>query len=467
MQVTKDIEAADATDVGSTASELSETGRGQGSMSRRASREELEVSKVPGLIEQMVERANMQKAYSQVMRNGGVAGIDKMTCDKLKDHLKRSWVEIKEDLLIGRYKPQPVRRVEIPKPDGGKRLLGIPTVTDRLIQQALHQVMSPIFDPSFSDHSYGFRVHKSAHQAVKQARAYQETGRRWVVDMDLAKFFDEVNHDLLMARIAMRVEDKRVLKLIRGYLQAGISEGGQVTATRKGTPQGGPLSPLLSNIMLNDLDKELTKRGHSFCRYADDCNIYVKTKRSGERVMTGISWYVETKLKLKVNREKSAVARPWQRKFLGYTFTWHLKPKMTVAKKSIQRFKAELKARFRSGRGQNIGRFVETRLNPLIIGWTNYFKLAETKQFAEELDGWIRHRLRTVLWRQWKRPRTRQIKLIKAGLSEERAKQSAYNGRGPWWNAGKSHMNEAFPKKFFDSVRLVSLLDTLLKPSYA
>jgi RNA-directed DNA polymerase len=415
------------------------------------------------LMEQVVERSNMKKAYDQVMRNKGAAGIDNMSVESLMPYLREKWPEIKEQLLKGQYKPKPVRKVEIPKPDGGRRQLGIPTVLDRLIQQAIHQILSPIFEPTFSENSYGFRPGRSAHQAVKQAREYQNEGKRWVVDMDLAKFFDEVNHDILMSKIAKRVKDKKVLLLIRRYLQAGIMSDGLVSARDKGTPQGGPLSPLLSNIVLDAMDKELEKRGHSFCRYADDSNVYVKSEKAGQRVFESVTKFVEEKLKLKVNREKSAVARPHKRKFLGYSFTGHKKPKLRVPRESIRKVQGNLKAIFRSARGRNLQRTITEELNPVIRGWINYFRLAEVKTFAEDLDGWIRRRLRLVLWKQWKKPWTRRKRLISAGLSEERAVMSAFNRRGSWWNSGASHMNDAFRKKFFDAIGLISMLDELYR----
>ncbi len=413
------------------------------------------------LMEHVVERENMILAYKQVVRNKGSAGIDKMSVDQLKPYLAEHWAEIKESLLRGKYKPQAVRVVFIPKPKGGQRQLGIPTVMDRLIQQALHQVLNPIFDPTFSEYSYGFRKGKNAHQALKKAQEHQRSGKRWVVDMDLAKFFDEVNHDVLMSKIAKRIEDKRVLRLLRRYLRSDIMIDGMVSQRDKGTPQGSPLSPLLSNIMLDELDKELELRGHSFCRYADDCNIYVRSRRSGERVLDSITKYVEKKLRLKVNQEKSAVDRPSRRTFLGYSFTAHKEPRLRIPKETIQRFKSKCKQLFRQGRGRNLGKFINEDLNPVIQGWINYFGQAEVKGFAEELDGWIRRRLRLILWRQWKRSKTRYRKLLSAGLSLERAKTSSANGRGPWWNSGASHMNDAFRKKFFDNHGLVCMLDKL------
>ena len=413
------------------------------------------------LIGKILERRNMEEAYWKVVRNKGAAGIDNMTVEQLKPYINQQWAEIKEQLLTGRYSPKPVRKVEIPKPGGGKRMLGIPTVLDRLIQQAIHQVLSPIFETEFSDFSYGFRSGRSAHQAVLKAREYQKEGRRYVVDMDIEKFFDEVNHDKLMSRIKRKVKDRRVLKLIRKYLQAGIMEEGIATVREKGTPQGSPLSPLLSNIMLDDLDKELERRGHKFCRYADDCNIYVKSRKAGERVLISIRKYLEKKLSLKLNSNKSKVVEAHQGKFLGYSYTWEKSPRIRVAKESITRFRKKAKEMFRMAKGKNIGKFIQGELTPFIRGWINYFKLSETKLFAEELDGWIRHRLRLLMWKQWKRPWTRKGKLMKAGLSEQRAVKSAFNRRGSWWNSGASHMNDAFRKKYFDVLGLVSMLEVL------
>ncbi len=412
------------------------------------------------LMEAVVERENMKMAWLRVKGNKGAAGVDGMSVDALLPHLREHWPNIKEDLLVGRYEPSPVRKVEIPKPGGGMRQLGIPTVLDRLIQQALHQVLQPIFDPGFSASSYGFRPGRGAHQAVAQAKAYVAAGKRWVVDLDLEKFFDRVNHDILMARLARKVTDKRVLRLIRRYLEAGMMESGLVSPRTEGTPQGGPLSPLLSNILLDDLDKELERRGHSFCRYADDCNMYVRSRRAGERLMASLSRFLTEKLRLKVNEAKSAVDRPWRRKFLGYSMTWHQRPRLKVAPASLDRFKDKVRERLRGGRGRNVKRQIE-ELIPLLRGWINYFRLAEVKGALEELDGWLRRKFRCILWRQWKRSHTRAKNLMKRGLGEERAWRSATNGRGPWWNAGASHMNEAFPKRFFDELGLVSLLDYL------
>jgi RNA-directed DNA polymerase len=411
------------------------------------------------LMEAVVERENMFAALHKVESNAGSAGVDRITVEQLRAYLREQWLSIKVELLEGRYKPQPVRGVKIPKAGGrGMRQLGIPTVADRLIQQAMHQVLQPIFDPEFSESSYGFRPTRSAHQAVRQARRHVAEGRRWVVDIDLEKFFDRVNHDVLMSRVARKVKDKRVLKLIRKYLQAGMMEGGLTSPRTEGTPQGGPLSPLLSNILLDELDKELERRGHRFCRYADDCNIYVRSKRSAERVMISISRYLQERLRLKVNREKSAVARPWHRKFLGYSMTWNKAPRLKVAEASVKRLQEKLKNLFRIGRGRNLEWFIKD-LKPVLLGWGNYFSLADVKSTFDALDSWIRRRLRCLLWRRWKRYPTRARNLMKQGIDEVRAWKSACNGRGPWWNAGASHMNEAFPKRYFDTLGLVSLLD--------
>jgi group II intron reverse transcriptase/maturase len=411
-------------------------------------------------MEAVCERGNLWLAYERVVKNKGAAGVDGIGVAKFKDHLKQHWPTIKAKLLAGGYIPSPVRRVDIPKPQGGVRTLGIPTLTDRLIQQALHQVLSPIFEPTFSASSYGCRPGRNAHQAVLAAQRYVAEGRRMVVDLDLEKFFDRVDHDLLLGRLAQKIGDRRVLQLIRRYLQAGMMAEGLVSPRTEGTPQGGPLSPLLSNILLTDLDRELERRGHAFCRYADDCNIYVRSQRAGERVLASLTRFLTQRLKLKVNTAKSAVACPWERKFLGYSLTWHKAPRRRIAPSSLQRLQRRVRAVLKGARGRRLSNTIH-ELNPLLRGWAAYFKLTETKRALEELDGWIRHKLRCILWRQWKRPYTRARKLMQAGLTEQRAFRSAFNQRGPWWNSGASHMNQACRKSYFDRLGLVSLLDTV------
>ena len=417
-----------------------------------------ESEEAPRLLEEVLCRENVIAAYRRVVSNGGAPGVDAMSVDDLMAYCREHWAAIREQLYRGTYRPQPVRRVSIPKPGGGVRTLGIPTVLDRMIQQALHQVLQPIFDPTFADESYGFRPGRSALDAVERARSQMRSGHRWVVDLDIASFFDRVNHDVLMARVERRVKDRRVLRLIRRYLSAGMMEGGVVSPRREGTPQGGPLSPLLSNILLDELDRELQRRGHRFVRYADDCNVYVRSKAAGERVMASLERFLPKRLRLRLNRSKSAVDRPWKRTFLGYTATHHRKPRLRVSPKSVQRLKAKLKPLLRRGRGASLGRTCE-ELAPILRGWVSYYRKAEAKASFEVLDKWIRRRLRVILWRQWKRPRTRAKELRRRGIDPERARLSAGNGRGPWWNAGASHMNHAVPTRALRRLGLMSLLD--------
>ncbi len=409
-------------------------------------------------MEEVLSRENMLAAYRRVVGNKGAPGIDGMTVNDLETHLRNDWEAIRNELLSGTYRPRPVRKVEIPKPGGkGMRMLGIPTVLDRLIQQALLQVLTRLYDRTFSDSSFGFRPGRSTHQALDRAREHIASGHRWVVDMDLAKFFDRVNHDILMSRLARGIKDKRILKLIRGFLQAGIMEGGVASPRTEGTPQGGPLSPLLSNILLDELDKELEQRGHRFVRYADDCNIYVRSRRAGDRVLDSVERFLTKRLRLVVNRDKSAVDRPWKRKFLGYTFTHHYRPKFRVAPESVKRFKSRLREMFRRGRGRSLRRVIG-ELRPVLIGWVSYYRKSEVRKTFEELDQWIRRKLRAILWRQWKRNFTRARELIRRGLTHERAWTSVTNGRGPWWNAGSSHMNQAVPTRVLSQLGLVSLI---------
>ncbi|MBR9910206.1 MAG: group II intron reverse transcriptase/maturase [Gammaproteobacteria bacterium] len=410
------------------------------------------------LMSAVLDRPNMQRAYARVLRNKGAPGVDGMEVTDLGDHLKAHWSVHKQELLEGVYRPQPVRKVEIPKPGGGKRQLGIPTALDRLIQQALRQVLSPVFEPGFSESSYGFRPGRNAGQAVQQAREYVEAGHHWAVDIDLEAFFDRVNHDMLMARVARQVKDKRVLKLIRAYLESGVCEGGLVTARREGTPQGGPISPLLSNILLTDLDRELEKRGHKFCRYADDCNIYVKSEKAGQRVLESITQYLEKKLKLRVNREKSGVDQASKRKFLGYTvYHWKDAVHLKVAPAALKRLKGDLRAVFRRGRGRSLGRIIE-ELNPKLRGWIVYYRHSRGIRVLRELDSWIRRHLRQILWLQWKRAFTRAKNLMRLGLCEKRAWNTAQNGRGSWWNAGSQYLNRALPVRLFARIGLISLV---------
>lgn len=413
------------------------------------------------LIEDLVRDENMRSAYDRVLKNKGAAGCDRMGVEELKPYLQREWGKLKDQLVIGIYKPMPVLQVEIPKASGGKRKLGIPTVTDRLIQQSLLQILSPVFEPTFSVHSYGFRPGKSAQEAVKQSQEYIRAGYNWVVDMDLAQFFDEVPHDILMGRIRRKVSDKPVLKLVRRYLEAEVEIGGKRYTRTKGVPQGGPLSPLLANILLDDLDKELERRGHRFCRYADDCNIYVRSEKAGIRVKESLTVWLQKHLRLKVNEHKSAVDRVWMRAFLGYTFLNRGTYPIKISNPSIARFKSKVKTLFRRGKGRNLRRFIVEDLNPQIRGWTDYYHLCETRKFAKELDQWIRRRLRKVIWQQAKGTQTRFRMLRRQGIETTSAWRSATSSRGPWWNAGAKNMNQAFRKSYFKQLKLVSIEDRL------
>lgn len=415
------------------------------------------------LLERVVHPDNMRTAWKQVEQNKGAAGVDGRDIAEARGFLREHWSEIRRQLLSETYKPYPVLRVEIPKPGGGWRKLGIPTVVDRLIQQALTQVLTPLFDPGFSESSFGFRPGRSAHDAVRQALRHQQDGKQWVVDLDLQQFFDEVDHDILMGRLRRKVKDKRVKRLINAYLKAGVMCPDGLHPTDKGTPQGGPLSPFLSNVLLDDLDKELERRGHSFCRYADDCNIYVRTQRSGERVIDSISRYIEKVLKLKVNQKKSAVARPWKRIFLGFTFIKvHGVMRIHVPEKSLKRFRSRVKELLHRGRGQNVRRFIRETLNPFLRGWLQYFRLGASKRILREHDFWIRRRMRCLIWRQWKRPVTRVRRLRSLGCSEEQAR-AGWTRRGPWWCAGIPALKQSLDPVFFQKLALFSLLEGMLQ----
>jgi RNA-directed DNA polymerase len=412
------------------------------------------------IMEEVCERANLKEALRQVKGNKGSAGVDRMTVDQLGDYLKQHWPSIREQLLNGTYEPKPVRRVEIPKPDGGgMRKLGIPTVLDRFIQQAVMQVLQRQWNPTFSQYSYGFRPRRSAHHAVAQAQQYIAQGYGWVIDLDLEKFFDRVNHDKLMSQIAKRIEDKRLLKLIRAFLNAGVMENGLVSPSVEGTPQGGPLSPLLSNLVLDELDRELERRGHRFVRYADDCNIYVRSERAGQRVMESISRFITQKLKLKVNEAKSAVARPQERKFLGFSFTAGPDIKRTIAPNSLERFKQRIRETTRRAKGVSIKTTME-ELATYMRGWRGYFGFCETPEVLIALTRWVRLRLRAALWRQWKTPRRRRAALIANGVSEWAARNTAGSGRGPWYLARSRAISTGLSNAYFKSLGLPSLFQS-------
>jgi group II intron reverse transcriptase/maturase len=415
-----------------------------------------DTSGTESLMEKVVARENMLAALRRVESNKGAPGNDEMTVEELRGYLKTNWEQIKTALLADTYKPQAVRRVEIPKPDGGVRLLGIPSVTDRLIQQALLQVLTPIFDPTFSDFSFGFRPGRSAHDAVKLAREYIEAGYDWVVDIDLAKFFDQVNHDKLMVRVWRRVKDKRVLHLIRRYLQAGVMLNGVVVATEEGTPQGGPLSPLLANIMLDDLDKLLEQRGHRFCRYADDCNIYVRSQRAGDRTMSAVRRFIEGRLGLKLNEEKSKVDRPHNRKFLGFSFFRRKGIQFRIAPKTIERFKARVREITARSNGWSMERRIRA-LYTYLRGWMQYFRLARTPSVYRDLDGWVLRRLRLCLWKQWKRARTRLRELRALGLPEWVCFELAYS-RKRYWRISKP-LNSAMPRRYWTAQGFAGLTE--------
>jgi len=409
-------------------------------------------------MEEVCERENLKEALRRVKANKGSAGIDRMTVDGITDYLKQHWPAIREQLLSGTYQPKPVRRVEIPKPDGGVRKLGIPTVLDRFIQQAVMQVLQRQWDPTFSDHSYGFRPGRSAHQAVVQAQRYIAEGHRWCVDLDLEKFFDRVNHDKLMGQIAKRVGDKRLLKLIRAFLNAGVMENGLVSPSVEGTPQGGPLSPLLSNLVLDELDRELERRGHRFVRYADDSNIYVRSQRAGQRVMKSVTRFITQKLKLKVNETKSAVARPQERKFLGFSFTASPEAKRVIAPQALDRFKQRIREITRRAKGVSMKTTIE-ELAPFMRGWRSYFGFCETPEVLVSLTRWVRLRIRAAMWRQWKTPRRRREALIELGVRSGLASNTAGSGRGPWYLAKAQALSVGLSNAYLRSLGLPSLVE--------
>ncbi len=435
---------------------------------RRAGREETESlsaahdpespASTNRLMEEGCERENLKGALRQVKANKGSPGVDGMTVGELPGYLKQHWPAIREHLLNGTYEPQPVRRVEIAKPDGGVRKLGIPTVLDRFIQQAVMQVLQRRWDQTFSEHSYGFRPGRSAHQAVAQAQGHVAEGYGWVVDLDLEAFFDRVNHDKLMGQIAKRVADKRLLKLIRAFLNAGVMENGLVSPSVEGTPQGGPLSPLLSNLVLDDLDRELERRGHRFVRYADDCNIYVCSERAGHRVMESMTRFITDQLKLRVNEAKSAVARPQQRKFLGFSFTVGPEVKRVIAPPAVDRFKRRVREITRRAKGVSI----ETTMAELasyMRGWRGYFGFCETPEVLVSLTRWVRLRLRAALWRQWKTPRRRRAELLELGVLPQLASNTASSGRGPWYLARAKALCVGLSNAYFRSLGLPSLVE--------
>ena len=411
------------------------------------------------LMEEVLERDNLRKALRRVKSNKGSPGIDGMSVWQLPGYLKEHWREVRDGLVSGAYKPQPVKRVEIAKPGGGVRKLGIPTVLDRFIQQALLQVLQKCWDSTFSEHSFGFRPKRSAHQAVACAQQHIADGYCWIVDIDLEKFFDRVNHDMLMGRVAKRVRDKRVLKLIRAFLNAGVMENGLVSPITEGTPQGGPLSPLLSNIVLDDLDRELERRGHRFVRYADDCNVYVRSERAGRRVMESLTRFISRNLKLKVNEAKSTVAQPWECTFLGFSFTSGPEPKRRIAPQAIERLRGRIRELTRRTRAIGLKQMVG-ELAQYLIGWKGYFGFAQTARVPKKLDSWIRRRLRCFVWKQWKRGRVRFVQLRARGVSKDLAAQTAGSPHGPWRISCSPALSFALPNAYFKKLGLPSLVST-------
>src|SRR6266853_120052 len=447
---------------------FTDEGRSEAPKARREGTESLtakrgyESSALPEpVMEEVCGRENCLRALRRVKANQGSPGIDGMRVGQLPGYLKQHWPALREQLLSGSYQPQAVRRVEIAKPDGGVRKLGIPTVLDRFIQQAVMQVLQGRWDPTFSEHSHGFRPQRSAHQAVTKAQQYIAEGNRWVVDLDLEKFFDRVNHDKLMAAIARRVSDKRMRKLIRAFLESGVMENGLVSAVEEGTPQGGPLSPLLSNLVLDELDRELERRGHRFVRYEADCNIYVRSERAGQRVMESISRFITQKLKLKVNEAKSAVARPQDRKFLGFSFTAGPEVKRVITPKALDRFKQRIREITRRAKSVSMKTTIE-ELAPYMRGWRSYFGFCETPEVLIGLTRWVRLRLRAAMWRQWKTPRRRRAALLELGVRPRLAGNTAGSGLGPWYLAKAKALSVGLSNAYFKSLGLPSLFEEVL-----
>jgi len=430
----------------------------EGTEAPRARREPENPAENQRVMEEVCERENRREALKRVRANQGSPGIDGMTVDELPGYLEQHWPAIREQLLSGTYEPKPVKRVEIPKPDGGVRKLGIPTVLDRLVQQMVQQVLQKQWDPTFSEYSYGFRPGRSPKQAVAQAQQYIAEGYGWCVDFDLEKFFDRVNHDKLMGAIAKRVEDKRLLKLIRAFLNAGVMEDGLVSPSVEGTPQGGPLSPLLSNLVLDELDRELERRGHRFVRYADDSNIYVRSERAAQRVMESVKRFITQKLKLKVNESKSAVAKPQERKFLGFSFTSGKELKRKIAPKAIDRFKERVREITHKSRGRSMKKVME-ELAQYLRGWRGYYGFCETPSVLQKLDSWVRRRVRCAFWRQWKTGRKRYAELVQRGVREEEARQAAGSRRGPWRVSQSPALGMALSNAFLASFGLPSLVE--------
>lgn len=409
------------------------------------------------MMEEVCKRGNVKAALDRVIRNSGAPGVDGMYVNQLRSHLNKHWPQIREALLAGKYKPLPVRRVEIPKPEGGMRLLGIPTVMDRLVQQAILQVLQPKWDATFSVHNHGFRPNHRQHDAIAEAQQYIAEGYTWVVDIDLEKFFDRVHHDRLMSQLARRIEDKRLLKLIRSFLGAGVLIGGLISPTDEGTPQGGPLSPFLSNVVLDELDRELEARGHRFVRYADDCNIYVKTERAGQRVMDSVSRFITTQLRLKVNATKSAIARPEERKFLGFTFrTASDKVERMISAKSIGRVRQKIRGLTGRTRGKSFSDVI-AELNSYLNGWAGYYRFTEVKRQLASLDAWLRRRLRAYLWKQWKTSNRRYTELLRLGVHRRLAKAAAGSSKGCWAMSHVKALDVALNKTFFANAGLHSL----------